>query len=112
MSGAREEQCKLRAVTRLFVDGGGLPRAVAPPTRSVWRTVHEGAAGRARERAVRIPGLHRQRCRSDRGTRGWRAVEVEHILEIAGVRIPGGETRQREALLQERQDRGMRADGV
>src|SRR5262245_50634076 len=88
------------------------PRAVAPPTRSACWMVREGAAWRACERAVRIPGLHRQRCRSDCGTRGWRAVEVEHILEIAGVRIPGGETRQREALLQERQDRGMSADGV
>src|SRR5262245_7505529 len=77
-----------------------------------WLVLHKGAAGRACEGAVRIPGLHRQRCRSDRGAHGWRAVEVEHILEIAGVRIPGGETRQREPLLQKRKDRGMRADGM
>src|SRR2546427_6098043 len=67
----------------------------------------EDAAGQGREGAVGIPGLHRQWRRSDRGTRGRQAVEVEHILEIAGVRIPGRETREREALLRERENGDM-----
>src|SRR5262245_27460851 len=86
--------------------------SLSSPTRSAYQLVYDAFARRAYEGAVRIPGLHRQWCGPDRGIRGWRAVEVEHVFEVAGVRIPGRETREREALLQERQDGGMRADRV
>src|SRR5439155_24153050 len=83
------------------------PRLPAPPSRVTL--LGERAAGIAGHEGRR---LHRQRRGPDRRIQGRRVVEIEQILEIVGVGVPGRETREREALLDEREKRGMRADRV